>query len=143
MSTQTFTNRQLEFCEVEERVPRMAQACFKWAGYLQACRPVLMAALVVGLAMFQLVVPTSAQTTGPLITGNSNSVFVTFRTLVQIVTFALVFAGICGVAWALINGMRRHAWGAQLGFGLGCLGFSGIVALLSSIANGDTVDIPR
>ena len=54
----------------------------------------------------------------------------------------LIAAGIGGIGWALINGMRRQSWGAQLIFGAACLGFGGIVALWNEYANGRSPDLP-
>ena len=55
----------------------------------------------------------------------------------------LIAAGIGGIGWALINGMRRQSWGAQLIFGTACLGFGGIVALWNEYANGRSPDLPN
>jgi hypothetical protein len=64
------------------------------------------------------------------------------QNLVTLGVWLLIAAGIGGIGWALINGMRRQAWGAQLIFGAACLGFGGIVALWNEYANGRSAVLP-
>jgi hypothetical protein len=95
------------------------------------------------LVLLSTVCPVAAQTGGPIISGgNPNAPITGIQNLVTLGVWLLIAAGIGGIGWALINGMRRQSWGAQLIFGAACLGFGGIVALWNEYANGRSPDLP-
>ncbi|HEY6803716.1 MAG TPA: hypothetical protein VI306_09070 [Pyrinomonadaceae bacterium] len=116
-----------------------ARTCLKAAVYLRLIEPVL--ALIA--VMVLTISPVAAQTGGPIISGsNPNAPITGIQNLVTLGVWLLIVAGIGGVGWALVNGMRRQAWGAQLIFGAACLGFGGIVALWNEYANGRSAVLP-
>jgi hypothetical protein len=132
------SNQLNHLCEIS-RSARWARACFKAAVYLRLIEP----ALVLIAAVLFTVCPSAAQTGGPIITGgNPNAPITGIQNLVTLGVWLLIAAGIGGIGWALINGMRRQAWGAQLIFGAACLGFGGIVALWNEYANGRSAVLP-
>jgi hypothetical protein len=122
---------------------RMSRACFEAATVLRLIQPILVlasASIVVILSTFS---PAVAQTGGPIISGsNPNAPITGIQNLVTLGVWLLIAAGIGGIGWALVNGMRRQSWGAQLIFGAACLGFGGIVALWNEYANGNSVTLP-
>src|SRR5688572_33289237 len=125
-------------CEASQSA-RWARACFKAAVYLRLIEP----ALVLVVAAVISVCPVAAQTGPPIISGgNPNAPITGIQNLVTLGVWLLIAAGIGGIGWALINGMRRQSWGAQLIFGAACLGFGGIVALWNEYANGRSPDLP-
>lgn len=122
---------------------RWVQACFKAAIFLRMIQPALV--FTGGAIVFVLstVFPAAAQTGGPIISGgNPNAPITGIQNLVTLGVWLLIAAGIGGIGWALVNGMRRQSWGAQLIFGAACLGFGGIVALWNEYANGRSPDLP-
>jgi hypothetical protein len=135
--------RQLDgLCE-SSPVARLSQACLTAAVYLRLIEPVLVFAVAVMLVALTAVSPVAAQTGGPIITGsNPNAPITGIQNLVTLGVWLLIAAGIGGIGWALVNGMRRQAWGAQLIFGAACLGFGGIVALWNEYANGRGATLP-
>jgi hypothetical protein len=140
-ATVAFTK--LNYLSEQSRAARWAQACFKAAIFLRVIQPAL---ILFGAALFVVlstVFPAAAQTGGPIISGgNPNAPITGIQNLVTLGVWLLIAAGIGGIGWALINGMRRQSWGAQLIFGAACLGFGGIVALWNEYANGRSPDLP-
>ena len=129
-------------CE-NSRGARWARAWFEAAVYLRLVEPALVFAGAAILIVLSTVCPVAAQTGGPIISGgNPNAPITGIQNLVTLGVWLLIAAGIGGIGWALINGMRRQAWGAQLIFGAACLGFGGIVALWNEYANGRSAVLP-
>jgi hypothetical protein len=134
---------ELDYFSDQSRVARLARACFKAAIFLRLIQPVLVFTIAAILVVLSAVCPLAAQTGGPIITGsNPNAPITGIQNLVTLGVWLLIAAGIGGIGWALINGMRRQSWGAQLIFGAACLGFGGIVALWNEYANGRSPDLP-
>ena len=132
-------SNQLNYLDETCRGARLARSCFKAAVYLRMIEP---AVVFLAVAVFS-VCPAAAQTGGPIITGsNPNAPITGIQNLVTLGVWLLIAAGIGGIGWALVNGMRRQAWGAQLIFGAACLGFGGIVALWNEYANGRSAVLP-
>ena len=135
---------QLDYLFQVSRTARMSRTCFKAATVLRLIQPILVlasASIVVILSTFS---PAVAQTGGPIISGsNPNAPITGIQNLVTLGVWLLIAAGIGGIGWALVNGMRRQSWGAQLIFGAACLGFGGIVALWNEYANGSSVTLPN
>ena len=139
MQELNFDSNQLNYLCETSRSARWARACFRAAFYLRLIEP----ALVFVVTAFLSVYPAAAQTGGPIISGgNPNAPITGIQNLVTLGVWLLIAAGIGGIGWALINGMRRQAWGAQLIFGAACLGFGGIVALWNEYANGRSAVLP-
>ena len=129
-------------CE-NSRSARWARICFKAAIYLRMIEPALVFTTATILTVLSTVFPAAAQTGAPIISGgNPNAPITGIQNLVTLGVWLLIAAGIGGIGWALINGMRRQAWGAQLIFGAACLGFGGIVALWNEYANGRSAVLP-
>ena len=126
----------------QSRAPKWSRWCLKGAFALSSLKPVLIFAGMAMVALLTAVAPVTAQTGGPIVTGNPNSPIATIRQVINFGVFLLMAAGVGGVGWAFINGMRRHSFGAQLIFGIASLGFGGIVALLKTFADGGGVDLP-
>jgi hypothetical protein len=143
MHPATLAFSELNYLSEQSRAARGAQACFKTAIFLRAIQPALS---LFGAALFVVlstVFPAAAQTGGPIISGgNPNAPITGIQNLVTLGVWLLIAAGIGGIGWALVNGMRRQSWGAQLIFGAACLGFGGIVALWNEYANGRSPDLP-
>jgi hypothetical protein len=143
MDHSTVAFGQLDFVSDQSRAARLARACFKAAVFLRLMQPVLVFICATVLVLLSAVSPVAAQTGGPVITGsNPNAPITGIQNLVTLGVWLLVAAGIGGIGWALVNGMRRQSWGAQLIFGAACLGFGGIVALWNEYANGRSPDLP-
>lgn len=143
MDHSTVAFGQLDFVSDQSRAARLARACFKAAVFLRLIQPVLVFMCATLLVVLSAVSPVAAQTGGPVITGsNPNAPITGIQNLVTLGVWLLVAAGIGGIGWALVNGMRRQSWGAQLIFGAACLGFGGIVALWNEYANGRSPDLP-
>jgi|ERR1051325_10515490 hypothetical protein len=122
---------------------RLARYCFKAATFVRLIEPVLVSVTSAMLVLLSLVSPAAAQTGGPIISGgNPNAPITGIQNLITLGVWLLIAAGIGGIGWALVNGMRRQAWGAQLIFGAACLGFGGIVALWNEYANGRSAVLP-
>jgi hypothetical protein len=138
----------IAFCKLNNlsegsRAVRWAQACFKAAIFLRVIQPALILFGAGLLVVLSTAFPVSAQTGGPIISGgNPNAPITGIQNLVTLGVWLLIAAGIGGIGWALVNGMRRQSWGAQLIFGAACLGFGGIVALWNEYANGRSPDLP-
>jgi hypothetical protein len=134
---------QLNYLFQVSRTARMSRACLEAATVLRLIQPILVlasASIVVIVSAFS---PAVAQTGGPIISGsNPNAPITGIQNLVTLGVWLLIAAGIGGIGWALVNGMRRQSWGAQLIFGAACLGFGGIVALWNEYANGNSVTLP-
>jgi hypothetical protein len=134
---------QLDYLFQVSRTARMSRAFFEAATVLRLIQPILVlasASIVVIVSAFS---PAVAQTGGPIISGsNPNAPITGIQNLVTLGVWLLIAAGIGGIGWALVNGMRRQSWGAQLIFGAACLGFGGIVALWNEYANGNSVTLP-
>jgi hypothetical protein len=134
---------ELDYFSDQSRAARLARTCFKAAVFLRLIQPVLICVAAAMLVVLSVVCPAAAQTGGPIITGsNPNAPITGIQNLVTLGVWLLIAAGIGGIGWALINGMRRQSWGAQLIFGAACLGFGGIVALWNEYANGRSPDLP-
>ena len=134
---------QLDYLCETSRVARLARRCFRAAVYLRLIEPVLVFAAAAILLMLSTVCPVAAQTGPPIISGgNPNAPITGIQNLVTLGVWLLIAAGIGGIGWALVNGMRRQSWGAQLIFGAACLGFGGIVALWNEYANGRSAVLP-
>ena len=137
------TSGQLDYLFQTSRAARLARACLKAAAFLRLVQPVLVLAAAAILMVLSTVCPVAAQTGPPIITGsNPNAPITGIQNLVTLGVWLLIAAGIGGIGWALLNGMRRQSWGAQLIFGAACLGFGGIVALWNEYANGNSVTLP-
>ena len=134
---------QLDYIFQTSRAARLARACLKAATFLRLVQPVLVFAAFAVLIVLSTVCPVVAQTGPPIITGsNPNAPISGIQNLVTLGVWLLIAAGIGGIGWALVNGMRRQSLGAQLIFGAACLGFGGIVALWNEYANGNSVTLP-
>lgn len=134
---------QLDYLFQTSRAARLARACLKAAAFLRLVQPVLVLSAAAILMVLSTVCPVAAQTGPPIITGsNPNAPITGIQNLVTLGVWLLIAAGIGGIGWALVNGMRRQSWGAQLIFGAACLGFGGIVALWNEYANGNSVTLP-
>lgn len=141
MDLQTFDN--LDHLSERSHAARWARACFNAAIFLRMFQPAVVLAGAAIVFVLATAFPVAAQTGGPIITGgNPNAPITGIRNLVTLGVWLLIAAGIGGIGWALVNGMRRQSWGAQLGFGAACLGFGGIVALWNEYANGRSPDLP-
>jgi hypothetical protein len=135
---------QLDYLFQTSRAARLARACLKAATFLRLVQPALVLAGAAIVVVLSTVNPVAAQTGGPIITGsNPNAPISGIQNLVTLGVWLLIAAGIGGIGWALVNGMRRQSWGAQLIFGAACLGFGGIVALWNEYANGNSVTLPN
>jgi hypothetical protein len=133
----------LDYVSEHSRAARWARTCFQAAVFLRVIQPALLLFGVAVLVVLSTVSPVAAQTGGPIISGgNPNAPITGIQNLVSLGVWLLIAAGIGGIGWALINGMRRQSWGAQLIFGAACLGFGGIVALWNEYANGRSPDLP-
>jgi hypothetical protein len=144
MDQPTFPFSQLDYLSDQSRAARLARTCFKAAVFLRLLQPALICLAAAMLVLLSVVCPVVAQTGGPIITGsNPNAPITGIQNLVTLGVWLLIAAGIGGIGWALINGMRRQSWGAQLIFGTACLGFGGIVALWNEYANGRSPDLPN
>ncbi len=127
----------------QSRAARWARVCLKTAVFLRMIQPGLVFTGAAILVVLSTVFPAIAQTGGPIISGsNPNAPITGIQNLVSLGVWLLIAAGIGGIGWALVNGMRRQSWGAQLIFGAACLGFGGIVALWNEYANGRSPDLP-
>lgn len=133
----------LNYLSEQSRAARWAQACFKAALFLRVIQPALTLVGATLIVVLSTVFPAAAQTGGQVISGgNPNAPITGIQNLVTLGVWLLIAAGIGGIGWALVNGMRRQSWGAQLIFGAACLGFGGIVALWNEYANGRSPDLP-
>ena len=143
MDRPTVTSGTLEYLPEQSRAGRWAQACLKAAILFRMVQPVVVFGGAAILVLLSTICPVVAQTGGPIISGgNPNAPITGIQNLVTLGVWLLIAAGIGGIGWALINGMRRQSWGAQLIFGAACLGFGGIVALWNEYANGRSPDLP-
>lgn len=143
MDQRTVASGKLEYLPERSLAEQWARACFKAAIFLRMLQPVLVFGVAAILVVLSTVCPVAAQTGGPIISGgNPNAPITGIQNLVTLGVWLLIAAGIGGIGWALINGMRRQSWGAQLIFGAACLGFGGIVALWNEYANGRSPDLP-
>jgi hypothetical protein len=143
MDQPTVTFEKLDHLAAQSGAARWAQACFNAAMFLRLIQPVLVFTGAATLLVLSTVFPAAAQTGGPIISGgNPNAPITGIQNLVTLGVWLLIVAGIGGIGWALVNGMRRQSWGAQLIFGAACLGFGGIVALWNEYANGRSPDLP-
>jgi|ERR1700752_3479137 len=135
--------KHLDHLSEQSQAARWARACFKAAIFLRMIQPALVFAGAAIVFVLSTVFPVAAQTSGPIISGgNPNAPITGIQNLVTLGVWLLIAAGIGGIGWALVNGMRRQSWGAQLIFGAACLGFGGIVALWNEYANGRSPDLP-
>ena len=143
MDQPTVASGTLENLPKQSHAARWALACFKAAMFLRMVQPLVVVVGAAILVVLSTVCPVAAQTGGPIISGgNPNAPITGIQNLVTLGVWLLIAAGIGGIGWALINGMRRQSWGAQLIFGAACLGFGGIVALWNEYANGRSPDLP-
>jgi hypothetical protein len=143
MDQPTVASGKLAYLPEQSRAEQWARTCFNAAIVLRMVQPVLVLGGAVFLIVLSTVSPVAAQTGGPIISGgNPNAPITGIQNLVTLGVWLLIAAGIGGIGWALINGMRRQSWGAQLIFGAACLGFGGIVALWNEYANGRSPDLP-
>lgn len=143
MDQPTVASGKLKYLGEQSRAEHWARACFKAAIFLRMVQPILVFSGAAILVVLSTVFPVAAQTGGPIISGgNPNAPITGIQNLVTLGVWLLIAAGIGGIGWALINGMRRQSWGAQLIFGAACLGFGGIVALWNEYANGRSPDLP-
>ena len=143
MNEPTVASGELEYLSEQFRAEQWARACFTAAILLRMAQPALVFGGTALLVVLSTVFPVAAQTGGPIISGgNPNAPITGIQNLVTLGVWLLIAAGIGGIGWALINGMRRQSWGAQLIFGAACLGFGGIVALWNEYANGRSPDLP-
>jgi hypothetical protein len=143
MDQPTVGSSKLEYFAERSRAEQWTRACFKAAIFLRLAQPVLVFGAAAILVVLSTVFPVAAQTGQPIISGgNPNAPITGIQNLVTLGVWLLIAAGIGGIGWALINGMRRQSWGAQLIFGAACLGFGGIVALWNEYANGRSPDLP-
>ena len=144
MNHLTIAFGELDNLSDQSRAARLTRACFKAAILLRLIQPALVLISAATLVALSVVCPVAAQTGGPIITGsNPNAPITGIQNLVTLGVWLLIAAGIGGIGWALVNGMRRQSWGAQLIFGTACLGFGGIVALWNEYANGRSPDLPN
>jgi hypothetical protein len=144
MNELTIVFDELDNLSDQSGAARLARACFKAALYLRLIQPVFVFTCAVLMVALSAVCPIAAQTGGPIISGsNPNAPITGIQNLITLGVWLLVAAGIGGIGWALVNGMRRQSWGAQLIFGTACLGFGGIVALWNEYANGRSPDLPN
>jgi len=144
MNQLTIVFDELDNLSDQSRAARLARACFKTAVCLRLIQPALVLISAAILVALSFVCPVAAQTGGPIISGgNPNAPITGIQNLVTLGVWLLIAAGIGGIGWALVNGMRRQSWGAQLIFGAACLGFGGIVALWNEYANGRSPDLPN
>jgi hypothetical protein len=143
MDQPTVASGKLAYLPEHSRAEQWVRGCFEAAIFLRMIQPVLVFGAAAILVVLSTVFPVAAQTGGPIITGsNPNAPITGIQNLVTLGVWLLIAAGIGGIGWALINGMRRQSWGAQLIFGAACLGFGGIVALWNEYANGRSPDLP-
>ena len=143
MDQPTVTFEKLNHLSGQSCAARWARACFNAAIFLRMIQPILIFTGAATVLVLSTVFPVAAQTGGPIISGgNPNAPITGIQNLVTLGVWLLIAAGIGGIGWALVNGMRRQSWGAQLIFGAACLGFGGIVALWNEYANGRSPDLP-
>ena len=143
MQELNFAENHFNFVSHHSRGARFTRYCFRAATFLRLLEPVLVFVGSASLVLLSFVSPATAQTGAPIISGgNPNAPITGIQNLVTLGVWLLIAAGIGGIGWALVNGMRRQSWGAQLIFGAACLGFGGIVALWNEYANGRSAVLP-
>ena len=136
-------SNQLDYLCETSRGARLARACFKAAVFLRLIQPVLVfAAAALLLCAFSGLSCRCADRPTDHLRRQSQCSDYGIQNLVTLGVWLLIAAGIGGIGWALVNGMRRQSWGAQLIFGAACLGFGGIVALWNEYANGRSAVLP-
>src|SRR5215216_3183768 len=144
MNQLTIAFDELDSLSDQSRAVRLARACFKTAVCLRLIQPALVLISAAILVALSFACPVAAQTGGPIISGgNPNAPITGIQNLVTLGVWLLIAAGIGGIGWALVNGMRRQSWGAQLIFGAACLGFGGNVAPSNNYANCLNADLPN
>src|SRR3981189_2699586 len=107
---------QLDYLFQTSRAARLARACLKAATFLRLVQPVLIFAAAAIFMVLSTVFPAAAQTGGVISGGNPNAPITGIQNLVTLGVWLLIAAGIGGIGWALLNGMGRQSWGAQLIF---------------------------
>src|SRR5262245_31988440 len=108
--------------------------------FVRSATPVIALVSAVLLMLAGAAVPALAQ--GSLLQGDAQKPINTVRRIVDIFVWVLIAAGIGGIGWGIVNGMRGRAWGSQIGWGGAALGFSGLVALINSLANDNPINLP-
>src|SRR4051812_49590908 len=89
-------------------------------------QPVLVFGGAAMLILLSTFCPVAAQTGGPIISGgNPNAPITGIQNLGTLGVWVLIAAGIGGIGWARINGMRPRTRGAQIIFGSAGLGVGG------------------
>src|SRR5215211_5496968 len=114
MDQPTVASGKLEYLPAHSRAEQWTRTCFGAAIVLRMVQPVLIFGSAAIFVVLSTVFPAAAQTGGPIISGgNPNAPITGIQNLVTLGVWLLIAAGIGGIGWALINGMRRQSWGAQ------------------------------
>lgn len=130
--------------EIYERshVARLGFRAIHTAYVFKALEPVLTMCLAIAALTLAGAYPALAQTPGGGIFGGSdqqlgNSV----RELIKWGRNLLFLLGIIGVGWGILNFMMEKSWAKQVIGAMGCFAFGGIVQLVYSFSQGNSVNL--
>ena len=124
------------------RVARLGFRAIHAAYVFKALEPMLTMCLAVAALALASTHPALAQTPGGGIFGGSDQqVGNSVRGLIKWGRNLLFLMGIIGVGWGILNFMMEKSWAKQVIGAMGCFAFGGIVQLVYSFSQGNSVNL--
>lgn len=131
----------VELCE-RSRAARYGFRAIYAAYVFKALEPVLSMCLAVAVLALASTYPALAQTPGGGIFGGSDQqVGNSVRELIKWGRNLLFLMGVIGVGWGIMNFMMEKSWAKQVIGAMGCFAFGGIVQLVYSFSQGNSVNL--
>ena len=130
-----------ELCQ-RSRAARYGSRAIRAAYVFKVLEPALAVCAVVGLVALAAAHPALAQTPGGGIFGGSDQqVGNSVRELIKWGRNLLFLMGVIGVGWGIMNFMLEKSWAKQVIGAMGCFAFGGIVQLVYSFSQGNSVNL--
>lgn len=97
--------------------------------------------IVITLTICFLSISSYAQSPAGSLFGSDAQIGNIIRETIKWLRNALFLFGVVAVAWGIFNYITEKSWSKQIIGAIGCFGFGGIVSLIYSLAQGNSVNL--
>ncbi|MBS1807503.1 MAG: hypothetical protein JST84_04860 [Acidobacteria bacterium] len=117
-------------------IENVGKKIIKFAKGIRLAEPVLVLMLT-----FCFVSIAHAQSPSGSLFGSDAQIGNIIREVIKWLRNALFLFGVVAVAWGIFNYITEKSWSKQIIGAIGCFGFGGIVSLIYSLAQGNSVNL--
>ena len=109
----------------------------KLAHTIRTYEPLIVCVLMLGV----LSVNSFAQTPAGSLFGSDAQIGNILREIIKWLRNALFLFGVVAVAWGIVNYITEKPWSKQIIGAIACFGFGGVVSLVYSLSQGNSVNL--